>query len=374
MVRPSYPAAICEDTEYTADGQSSNEGTVYTECETWRLFTDSDGLDALTHYFCEISSASSNVFGPWPTPRPESSTSSYSCVASSFSSPHEGDCASPIGIILPLILSNVVYFAINALAGNFKFQIRCQFWKSSRDLVRPEDYIWTPWPGLGSAVLVVVQAAVTAYLVRAGGYGASFKDLMLLWLVRPRMMWSQLLFYVGFGRNYKGSATDALFADTILNIFSIPVLATAITAALKYKGICDADGMVGQTFEGYTKDGLTVLRAFGSDDDAYYLSVYTYFYLAMSGLGIFCLAFFLYKRRLGRWWTIAPLFWSVATFIASWLYWTSKLLNMDRIMVSMMADICLSRIRTADRGCVLSEEHCGCLGHPRCVSVGEHAD
>lgn len=191
-------------------------------------------------------------------------------------------------------------------------------------MIEPEDYRWTPWPGLGSAVLVVVQAAVTAYLVRAGGYGASFKDLILLWLVRPRMMWSQMLFYVGFGKNYKGAATDALFADVILNVFSIPVLASTITTALKYGSICDANGMVGQSFEGYSENGLTVLRAFGSDDNTYYLSVYTYFYLAASGLGIFSLAMFLYKWRLRRWWTIAPLFWSITTFIASWLFWTSK--------------------------------------------------
>ena len=353
----------------------SNLGSFTTECATWQLLTDTDATDALTHYFCDYSSTTYSVFGSWPTTIPEvtTSTSSYSCIAESFSADNPGDCASPIGIILPLILSNVVYFCINALAGNFKFQNWCQFWKRGRDQIEPEDYAWTPWPGLGSAALVVIQAAVTAYLVRAGGYGASFKDLILLWLVRPRMMWSQMLFYVARGIEYKGAATDAFFADVLLNLFSIPVLSSTVTIALKFKDICDAGEFVSQRYRpSVDENGTMVVRAFGSDSQTFLLSIYTYFYLAASSMGIFALAFFLYKRRLRRWWTIVPLFWSLTTFIASWLFWTSKYPWWhDRFPLRLLTRL-RSRFCAVFGRRLLLEEHRRCVGDPRRVPASQH--
>jgi hypothetical protein len=222
-----------------------------------------------------------------------------------------------------LILSNVVDLAVNGLVGRYKFQRSAHFWKSKKRSEGPEDNKWKPWAGLSSVVIVAVQAIVTAVLIRAGGYKASLQDLILLWFIRPRMMWSQMLWYVVFGVQYKGSATDAYFADLILNVFSIPIAVAITETWTKYPTLCGPDSCASFYISDPNLPGIS--RAFGSPYSTVLLSYASVIYLGFAAAYIFFLIFFLYKQKLSRGWAVGALFWTTTMFGLSWWFWASKL-------------------------------------------------
>ncbi|KAE8440297.1 hypothetical protein EG329_009730 [Mollisiaceae sp. DMI_Dod_QoI] len=150
------------------------------------------------------------------------------CIPSGFSyaTPSTTKCASPAVLLIPLIVSNIMFLAANILLSSFRYQRKLKFWSKPKGVDDP----WSPWSGLSTVLLAVIQAIATAALIRAGGYKADWINLILLWLMRPRMLWAVMLFYSIFGKQYKRSGTDSLFADGILNILSIPIAAWFIEA------------------------------------------------------------------------------------------------------------------------------------------------
>ena len=97
-------------------------------CVTLSLFSGNEAKKAITQYVCDVTTAGIVIItapAAWQTP-----TELVPCVQESFYAPH-GDrtCTTATGIILPIILSNTVYFCVNFVAGRWKLQRRVQFWK-----------------------------------------------------------------------------------------------------------------------------------------------------------------------------------------------------------------------------------------------------
>ncbi|EHK96121.1 hypothetical protein M7I_8187 [Glarea lozoyensis 74030] len=129
------------------------------------------------------------------------------CVPSGFVVAHSTEpCATQAVLLIPLIVSNVVVVAVNVVLSRLKFQNKVKFWGEPSTV----DDKWAPWSGLTTVPLVVVQAVASAALIRAGGYLASWVDLILLWLLRPRTLWFIMFLYGALGNEYQRSATDYL--------------------------------------------------------------------------------------------------------------------------------------------------------------------
>lgn len=178
------------------------------------------------------------------------------------------------------------------------------------------DDPWTVWSGLSTVVLAVVQAIASAALIRAGGYRADWINLILLWLMRPRMLWAVMFLYSIFGKQYKRSGTDALFADGILNVLSIPIAAWFLEAYESNAALC------GDNF--YFGSSSRQVLDFGQGDYLGLFNLAPLIYLPFAAVDLFIFVAFLWKRRLGRAWAAGAGFWSMAVFALSWFFWVSK--------------------------------------------------
>jgi hypothetical protein len=119
------------------------------------------------------------------------------CVPSGFAVAHSTElCASQAVLLIPLIVSNVVVVAVNVVLRRLKFENKVKFWGKPSTV----DHKWAPWSGLITVALVVFQAIVSAALIRAAGYLASWVNLVLLWLLRPRTQWFIMFLYSGLDK------------------------------------------------------------------------------------------------------------------------------------------------------------------------------
>lgn len=176
------------------------------------------------------------------------------------------------------------------------------------------DDPWEPWAGLGTAVLITVQAVATAALIRAGGYSAGWTSLVLLWLLRPRMQWAIMLFYAIFGNAYKRAAADALTADGIINLLCLPTAAWLLQSVVSEES-CHT------WFDSDTENG------WGQEDDAplYFIGVISVF--TSAALDLFILVFFFWpgRTRVHRGWIAGAGFYCMCVFVLSWAFWVCKL-------------------------------------------------
>lgn len=238
------------------------------------------------------------------------------CIPSGFSYPTTSTtkCASPAVLLIPLIVSNIMFLAANILLSSFRFQRKLKFWSKSNDVDDP----WSPWSGLSTVLLAVIQAIATAALIRAGGYKADWTNLILLWLMRPRMLWAVMFLYSIFGKQYKRSGTDSLFADGILNILSIPIAAWFIEAYASNTRVC------GGWDQSHPLD-------FGQKDFIEGFTLTPLIYLPFAVVDLFIFVAFVWKRRLGRGWAAGAGFWSGAVFAISWAFWVSKFTRLENL-------------------------------------------
>ncbi|KAF2008778.1 hypothetical protein BU24DRAFT_468569 [Aaosphaeria arxii CBS 175.79] len=320
---PSYQFACCND-----DGCIDNYSTCLTgyEAATASCYSDecllctggnrfcggylkfASGIYSSTSYlsaFCTDREDRFITVKASPTNAPKSTVL---CVPDGFAAPHTSDnCTKPIILLIPLILSNVIVFASSILMSRLSFQNKLKFGKTKKS---PHDP-WTPWAGLSTVLLVVVQAIATAALIRAGGYPASWTSLILLWLMRPRMQWAILLFYSSFGASYKRAATDALFANGLLNLLSLPTAAWLLQALLKEPSCT-----------GFFNNSTTV-NGFGNEDYTQLVFVGVVMYFSFAAVDLFVLVSFFWpgRLRLGRWWSIGAGLWSMASFAVAWTFW-----------------------------------------------------
>lgn len=228
------------------------------------------------------------------------------CVPTGFAVTPDSttDCASQAVLLIPLIVSNVVVVAANILLSRLKIQNKLKLLGKDSTV----DDKWTPWSGLSTVALVVVQAIASAALIRAGGYLAAWSDLILLWLLRPRMQWSVMFLYSALGRQYQRSAKDYLFADGVLTMLGIPIAAWLLEAAHSSYA-CSNDG--GNTFNRYVL-GFGTFGQAGNTSGS--VKVALYLCLAFSGVELFIFAAFCIKRRLSRGWAVGAGIWSMMVF------------------------------------------------------------
>jgi hypothetical protein len=238
------------------------------------------------------------------------------CIPSGFSYATASTikCASPAVLLIPLIVSNIMFLAANILLSSFRIQRKLKFWSKSNDVDDP----WSPWSGLSTVLLAVIQAIATAALIRAGGYKADWTNLILLWLMRPRMLWAVMFLYSIFGKQYKRSGTDSLFADGILNILSIPIAAWFIEAYASNTSVCG----------GWNKSHPL---DFGQKDLIESFTITPLIYFPFAVVDLFILVAFIWKRRLGRGWAAGAGFWSGALFAISWAFWACKFTRLENL-------------------------------------------
>jgi hypothetical protein len=291
------------------------------QCAFYSLYsTPSDWYSPTTYFYsmsCTDGPSAANV-AVWPTATnaPPAPVQTVTCIPPGFSypTPSTTKCASAAVLLIPLIISNVVFLAVNILMSSLRFQHKLKFWSKPKDVDDP----WSPWGGLSTVLLAVVQAIASAALIRAGGYKADWTNLILLWLMRPRMLWAVMFLYSIFGKQYKRSGTDSLFADGILNILSIPIAAWFLEAYESNTAACD-------NFSG----GLLYTLNFGQGD---YLGTFTLtplIYIPFAVVDLFIFVAFIWKRRLGRGWAAGAGFWSMAVFAMSWAFWVSKFARLE---------------------------------------------
>jgi hypothetical protein len=298
-------------TRSTSTGASS-------ECVPYILRFSTDINDYVRSWGCDTIATAVTV-----KPTADNSPAiTVTCVPSGFVVDHAGEsCASQAVLLIPLIVSNVVVVAINTIMSRLNFQNKVKFCGKPSTVDDP----WTPWSGISTILLVVVQAIASAALIRSGGYHANWANLILLWLLRPRMLWSVMFMYSILGEQYQRSAKDYLFADGILTLLGIPIAAWILEAA-ESSYACANDG--GNTENQYVLD-------FGQFGDARntsgLLKAALYMSLAFSGVDVFIFAAFCIKRRLGRWWAIGAGVWSLMIFGISWFFWIGTYLTIAKV-------------------------------------------
>lgn len=188
--------------------------------------------------------------------------------------------------------------------SRLKIQNKVKFWGKASTL----DDNWTPWSGLSTVALVIVQAIASA----------AWANLILLWLLRPRMQWSVMFLYSILGNQYQRSAKDYLFADGILTLLGIPIAAWLLEATLSSYA-CANEG--GNTFNKY----VLGFGTFGNSGNTLgLLKVALYLCLAFSGADLFIFAAFCVKRRLSRGWAVGAGIWSMMIFGIAWYFWIGR--------------------------------------------------
>ena len=274
-----------------------------------------------------------------------------SCTPAGFEGYHSTEnCSSPALLFIPLVLSNFVVFAASILFSRLKFQNKIRFFGEEKDYKDP----WRPWSGLSTALLLVVQALATAALIRAGGYNASFGNLALLWLLRPRMQWAVMFFYACFGKDYKRAATDAFFAEGLLSLLSLPILAWFLSATL---GNDCLDVRYDSELE------------FGTNSNVYGLfwsALMAYLPAVAVEVLIFVTFFWPGHRSLHRGWSGGAAFWDFCIFGFSWWFWTRERSSPFECHPKLTFDHRMGRFR---RKRLLRHEYWSHLSYSRHCSV-----
>ncbi|KAJ9637332.1 hypothetical protein H2199_007619 [Coniosporium tulheliwenetii] len=227
------------------------------------------------------------------------SADSPTCVPKgSTSSRQPSDCPGTILLIVPLVVNNLVAIARGGGKGD--------------DLGN-----WTPMRGLLTIVGAVIVAVLSAVLTQTGGFGANLSVLVLLWLTRPRLLWSLMGCFVVFGEGFKQPATDALLADVVMAVLGFPFAILGIASSLGSKRCSD--------------NNTTAI--FG---------VAAILEVAFGGVYIFALVALLWKRALGRRWAIAACSYSFILFGIAWFFWigtsAAMILSLVMVLIKLLAE------------------------------------
>ena len=133
--------------------------TEYLYCAQYllRAALTAEPTETLTSYSCDSEPFTYDVTPiDWPSSisssNPWSTRTTYSqlptqevqCLPETFYADPGPNCSTPTQLLLPLIISNVVFFAINILLGRHKLQSRLKFWSRKKPTKRPEDYKFGP--------------------------------------------------------------------------------------------------------------------------------------------------------------------------------------------------------------------------------------
>ena len=260
---------------------------------------------------------------------PPAQTQPAQCLPGILYRRPDSDCATKNQILLPFILSNAVSISVNILAGHRKIRRRLRFWK--KDGANSENYRFKPLAGLSRVGVVILQAVVSAALIRAGGSPLNFGLLVAWWLLRPRVMWSLPFLFFLWTRDYLAAATEGLFADLLLNLTTVPILTLYIKAWSEGEDIC------GPNPETVYQDGNTdeyhlskPIGLFGSEatPSARALSRLICIFLALSAISFFALIAFCLNPRLKRNWAFGAGLFSLAIFAVSWVFWICKYIEL----------------------------------------------
>jgi len=205
----------------------------------------------------------------------------------------------------PSLVSTCLFIISISLLGSMTVRNLLKFWQAGKDVEAP----WLPWAGLSTAALLVVQAVVSADLVRSGGYLASGRDLALFWFMAPRMQWFSMLFYAIAGDQYKRSAMDAILTDGIMNWITLSAAAYFASNILGNEDCNNFD----RFFDLNTDGDVDYLKL-------YRIGVILYLSFCVVNAIITIVFFWLSKGRLNRLWSGLIGVYCMAVFGMAWLF------------------------------------------------------